>query len=199
MRTYKKIMNAVTAVEHFVLAVSLLLVLFLTFGNVIMRKVFQHSLGFTEELTVAVFVLISMLAAGVAARSGELVSLTILPDALDRHGKKVLNLIRTACCVAYSALLTVEGFGRMAADSTYTPILHIAKSVFWGFIAIGGISLMLHFIENCIDFQAQPEAGTNPCPGSEPMNPAETVPQDTMKKTAEKSEKDFTAEKEDKS
>lgn len=199
MRTYKKIMNAVTVVEHFVLAVSLLLVLVLTFGNVIMRKVFQHSLGFTEELTVAVFVLISMLAAGVAARSGELVSLTILPDALDRNGRKVLNLIRTVCCVAYSALLTVEGLGRMAADSTYTPILHIAKSLFWGFIAVGGISLMLHFIENCIDFQAQPEAETNPCPGSEPMNPAETVPQDMMKKPAEKSAEGFPAGKEDKS
>lgn len=199
MRTYKKIMNAVTVVEHFVLAVSLLLVLVLTFGNVIMRKVFQHSLGFTEELTVAVFVLISMLAAGVAARSSELVSLTILPDALDRNGRKVLNLIRTVCCVVYSALLTVEGLGRMAADSTYTPILHIAKSLFWGFIAVGGISLMLHFIENCIDFQAQPEAETNPCPGSEPMNPAETVPRDMMKKPAEKSAEGFPAGKEDKS
>ena len=157
MSTYKKFMNVVVCVEHVVLVISLLLVLVLTFGNVIMRKVFQHSLGYTEELTVAVFVLISILAAGVAARSGELVSLTILPDALSMKGKKILNLIRTVCCVLYSALLTYEGIGRMMVDSTYSPILHIAKSVFWGFIAVGGISLILHFIENCIDFQMQEE------------------------------------------
>ena len=52
MKTYKRIMKYVVIVENVVLAVSLLLVLVLTFGNVVARRVFQHSLGFTEEITV---------------------------------------------------------------------------------------------------------------------------------------------------
>ncbi len=153
MKTYRKFMSVLTGVENVVLALAMLLVLVLTFGNVIARKIFQHSWGFTEEITVAVFVLISMLAAGVAARKGELVQLSILQDNCGERGKKVLNVIQTIVCVCYSLVLVYHGFGRMMTDGTYSPILHIAKSVFWFFIVIGGISLALHFVENCLEYQ----------------------------------------------
>lgn len=152
MKVYKQIMNVITKIEDIVLALSSLLVLVLTFGNVIARKVFQHSWGFTEEIVVAVFVLISLLAAGVAARKGELVNLALLPDNVGPKAKKVLCVISTVLCVIYSVLLAYEGFGRIQADSTFSPILHIPKTIFWSFVLIGGVSLALHFIENCIDF-----------------------------------------------
>ena len=155
MKTYKKIMRVVVQVENVILALAMVLVLVLTFGNVIARKIFQHSWGFTEEITVAVFVLISMLAAGVAARKGELVQLSILQDMLGIKGKKVLNILQTIVCVIYSLVLVYEGFHRMTIDGTSSPILHIAKSVFWFFIVIGGVSLALHFAENCVTFQSE--------------------------------------------
>lgn len=80
-------MGIVVKIENAVLALSILLVLVLTFGNVIARKIFQHSLGFTEEITVAVFVLISLLGAGVAARDGGLVNLSLIPDRLEKREK----------------------------------------------------------------------------------------------------------------
>lgn len=155
MKVYKKIMAFVTRVEEIVLALALVLVTALTFGNVVARKVFSHSWGFTEEIVIAVFVLISLLAAGVAARSGELVNLALLPDNVGPAGKKVLNVISTVICVLYSLILTWEGWGRMRVESMLSPILHIPKTVFWSFVVIGGISLSLHFIENCIDFCMQ--------------------------------------------
>ena len=150
MNVYKKIMNVVSMIENIVLALATVLVLVLTFGNVIARYVFRHSWGFTDEIVVAVFVLISLLAAGVAARSGDLVSLSLLPDHVSPKVRKVLHVISTIICVIYSAILTWEGIGRMKVDRTFSPILHISKKVFWSFIVIGGISLILHFIENCI-------------------------------------------------
>ena len=78
MKIYSKIMKFVTWVENIVLVVSMLLVLILTFGNVIARKVFNHSWGFTEEIVVAVFVLISLLASGVAAKDGGLINLGLI-------------------------------------------------------------------------------------------------------------------------
>ena len=51
-----------------------------------------------------------------------------------------------------NVILTYEGIGRIKADHTFSPILHISKTVFWSFVVIGGISLALHFIENCIYF-----------------------------------------------
>lgn len=152
MKAYKRFMKVVTGIEKVVLCVSFLLVLVLTFGNVIARKVFQHSWGFTEEITVAVFVLISLLGAGVAANEdGGLVGLDLIPPRLSEKGRKILKTISYACCMIYSAVLTYEGIGRVIADNTLTPILHIQKKFFWGFVVVGGISLMLHLTNNYID------------------------------------------------
>ena len=60
MKIYKKIMNALAAVEKIVLVISTLLILVLTVGNVFSRKVIHRSWSFTEELVVAVFVLITL-------------------------------------------------------------------------------------------------------------------------------------------
>ncbi len=158
MKVYKSIMKVVVSIEHVVLALSMLMVLALTFGNVVARKVFNHSWGFTEEIVVAVFVLISLLAAGVAAKDNDgLVGLSIITDRLSLTGKKIAKTISTVICVIYSALLTYTGIGRMVADHTQSPILHIPKVIFWSFVVIGGISLCLHFVENCIDFWQQKE------------------------------------------
>lgn len=155
MKVYKKIMDIVTVIENIVLTLSMVLVTALTFGNVVARKVFHHSWGFTEEIVIAVFVLISLLAAGVAARTGGLVNLALLPDHVGPKGKKVLNVISTIICTIYSLILAWEGWGRMQVESMLSPILHIPKTVFWSFVLIGGISLALHFVENCIDFCRQ--------------------------------------------
>ncbi|MEE3420406.1 MAG: TRAP transporter small permease subunit [Lachnospiraceae bacterium] len=159
MKAYKKCMGVVLMIENVVLALSMLLVLVLTFGNVIARKIFQHSWGFTEEIVVAVFVLLSLLGAGVAARQdGGLVNLGLVPDMAKPRGKRGLNLASTVICLIYSVILTIEGIGRIIADETMTPILHIHKAWFWGFVVVGGISLCLHFIENCIDYQTKTDA-----------------------------------------
>lgn len=68
MKVYKKLMNALAAVEKIVLVISTLLILVLTVGNVFSRKVIHRSWSFTEELVVAVFVLITLLAAALACR-----------------------------------------------------------------------------------------------------------------------------------
>lgn len=158
MQIYKKVMRIITWIEEIVLAIASILVLVLTFGNVIARYIFHHSWGFAEEIVVAVFVLISLLAAGVAARTGDLVNLALVPDNVEPKTRKVLHIISTIIAVIYSLILAWQGFGRMLADHTYSPILHINKSIFWSFVLIGGVSLALHFIENCIDFCVQDKA-----------------------------------------
>ena len=67
MKVYKKIMDVLAAAEKLILAASTLLILVLTVGNVFSRKVIHRSWSFTEELVVAVFVLITLMA---GSRSG---------------------------------------------------------------------------------------------------------------------------------
>ncbi len=158
MKAYKKFMGIVVKVEHAVLALAMLLVLVLTFGNVIARKGFRHSWGFTEEIVVAVFVLLSLLAAGVAAgEKGGLVNLGLIPDLVKPKTNKALQVVSTIICLFYALILTVQGINRVIMDGTETPILHIPKTYFWIFVVIGGISLILHFIEFCIDYMQEAE------------------------------------------
>ncbi len=49
MKVYKKLMNALAAVEKIVLVISTLLILVLTVGNVFSRKVIHRSWSFTRR------------------------------------------------------------------------------------------------------------------------------------------------------
>ncbi|MFR5733725.1 MAG: TRAP transporter small permease subunit [Clostridium sp.] len=78
-----------------------MLILVLTVGNAANGKVIHQSWSFTEELVVAVFVLITLLAAALACRDGELVNLTILTDRLPAQVRKVFLLFSTILSVAF--------------------------------------------------------------------------------------------------
>ena len=74
MKGYKKLMDFVALVEKAVLAATMIMILVLTVGNVFSRKVIHQSWSFTEELVVAIFVLITLIGAALSAREGGLVS-----------------------------------------------------------------------------------------------------------------------------
>ena len=94
-------MNAVAAVENCILVVSTLLILVLTVGNVFSRKVIHRSWSFTEELVVAVFVLITLMAAALACREGELVNLSLVTDRLPEKLKKIHLLSLPLFCALF--------------------------------------------------------------------------------------------------
>ena len=109
MKVYKKIMNGVAFVEKLILVLSTILIVVLTVGNVLSRKILHQSWSFTEELVVAVFVLITLLAAALAARDGELVNLSLLPDRLSEKARRILLVVNTAFSVAFTAVLFKYG------------------------------------------------------------------------------------------
>ena len=113
MKAYKKLMNVVAAIEKIILVITMLLILVLTVGNVFSRYVIHRSWSFTEELVVAVFVLITLLAAALSCREGELVNLTLLTDNLPAKLKKPSVILITICCVIFSAVLFKYGLEKV--------------------------------------------------------------------------------------
>ena len=155
MRTYKKFMNAVAAVEKFILIVSTLLILVLTVGNVFSRKVIHRSWSFTEELVVAVFVLITLMAAALACRDGELVSLTLVTDHLPDKLKKPSVIFITAMSILFTLILFKYGMDKVITqlqNGKRTFVLNWPEWIFWSFVPIGAACMILHFIEYCVDF-----------------------------------------------
>lgn len=160
MKTYKKIMNGVAMLEKFLLIVSTLLILVLTVGNVFSRKVIHRSWSFTEELVVAVFVLITLLAAALACREGELVSLTLVTDRLPDKLRKPSVILITVLSIIFTAILFKYGMDKVLTqleNGKRTFVLNWPEWIFWSFVPIGAGCMILHFIEYCIDFCTKDE------------------------------------------
>lgn len=154
MKTYKKIMNALAGLEKLVLEIATVLILILTVGNVFSRKVIHQSWSFTEELVVAVFVLITLLAAALACREGELVNLTILTDRLPVQTRKVFLLLNTILSVAFTVVLFKYGLDKVITqmqNGKRTFVLNWPEWIFWSFVPIGAACMILHFIEFYLD------------------------------------------------
>ena len=157
MKIYKKIMNALAAVEKIVLVISTLLILVLTVGNVFSRKVIHRSWSFTEELVVAVFVLITLLAAALACREGELVR---LPKKLTKPSV----ILITVLSIIFSVILFKYGMDKVITqlqNGKRTFVLNWPEWIFWSFVPIGAGCMILHFIEFCLDFCCKTDSAKN--------------------------------------
>ncbi|MFR3548781.1 TRAP transporter small permease [Blautia sp.] len=155
MKVYKKIMDVLASAEKLILAASTLLILVLTVGNVFSRKVIHRSWSFTEELVVAVFVLITLMAAALACREGELVSLTLVTDRLPGKTKKPVVVLVTVLSVIFTVILFKYGMDKVLtqlANGKRTFVLNWPEWIFWSFVPIGSVCMILHFVEYCIDF-----------------------------------------------
>lgn len=160
MKAYKKLMNVIAAIEKITLVITMLLILALTVGNVFSRYVIHRSWSFTEEIVVAVFVLITLLAAALACREGELVNLTLVTNLLPKKTKKPLMILVTVLCVIFSLILFKYGLDKVITqleNGKRTFVLNWPEWIFWSFVPIGAGCMILHFIEYCIDFCTKKE------------------------------------------
>lgn len=158
MKAYKKLMDGVAMLEKLALAASTVLILVLTVGNVFSRKVIHQSWSFTEELVVAVFVLITLVSAALACREGELVNLSILIERLPKNLQKPLFFINTVLCVFFTAVLFKFGLDKVLtqmANGKRTFVLNWPEWIFWSFVPIGAACMILHFIEFYLDYCAK--------------------------------------------
>lgn len=154
MKFYKKVMDFIAGLEKWTLVLSTLLILVLTVGNVLSRKVLHRSWSFTEEFVVAVFVLITLVAAALACREGELVSLPLLTDRLPEKTRKPIAVLITVLAVIFTAILFKYGMDKVITqleNGKRTFVLNWPEWIFWSFVPIGAGCMVLHFIEYCVD------------------------------------------------
>jgi TRAP-type C4-dicarboxylate transport system permease small subunit len=167
MKAFKKIMDWVARFEELLLVLAMSVVLVLTVGNVFSRFVVHQSWSFTEEIVVALFVLITMLAAALCCRSGELVSLSLLTDHFKGNGKKISVIIVTLAVVLFACVLFFTGIDKVHTqliNGKRTFVLNWPDWIFWSFIPIGAFFMCLHSIEYCVLYLGGAIKGTNVTP-----------------------------------
>lgn len=137
-------------IEEYICAVSLFIMLVIAFANVISRKFLGASWAFTEEITTNLFILSSMLGAAVAAKRGAHMGLSVLTDIIPKKYQKFVTLFTTIIAIIFCSVLIYQGFQvvkfEMEIGQT-SPALGWPEWIFGTFVPIGGVFLLIRFIE----------------------------------------------------
>ena len=154
MKVFKKIMNGLGYVESAVQVIIGIVITVVAFANVMARYVFHSKIAYTEELVVNIFVLMIMFGCALCARSGGLISLSLVFDYAGKLGKKILAVVFTLASIGFYGVLGWTGWEKsmnLFAKGKLTASLLIPEGLFMMAIPIGCILLMLHSVEFMLD------------------------------------------------
>ncbi|MDR3279674.1 MAG: TRAP transporter small permease [Synergistaceae bacterium] len=90
-------------------AIFLAVMVSIAFINVITRYVLKFSLAFTEELTLYLFVWITLLGVSLAFREGANMAVSVIYNRFKKGGRRVLYLLAAVCSIAFFAVFTYFG------------------------------------------------------------------------------------------
>ena len=103
---FNKILDSI---EEIICIICTVVMVCITFANVICRWTGIGSLAFSEEIATYLFILLSMMGTAIAAKRRAHLGLTILPDAVNFKARKALLVFVYALCTVFSAVLCYYG------------------------------------------------------------------------------------------
>lgn len=160
-REGKKLKKIMDNIEEYIVAGSLFTMTAIAFANVLSRKLFKASWSFTEEITTNLFILASMLGAAIAAKRGSHLGLSLLTDLFPKKHQKYVVLISSLAAVVFCIVLITNGFvivKQEYATGQLTPALGWPEWIFGTFVPVGGIFILIRFIQAGV--QAFKQGGT---------------------------------------
>ncbi len=152
---YKRIADKVASAERHLINLLLLFDVVLTVANVLSRYLLHLKWSFTEEIVVALLVLMSLVGAALCAREkGGLIDMTIVTGRLPPRVQLVLDCVVTALLIAFGAIMVWSGAVRcmqQAASNQTTMTLQLPEWYYSAFVPIGGGLLCFHALEHLLD------------------------------------------------
>ncbi|HEX8664622.1 MAG TPA: TRAP transporter small permease [Beijerinckiaceae bacterium] len=103
------------SIEKAVAALSMAALCLITLGNVIARYLTNYSFAFTEEYSIALMVVVTMLGASYATAADRQIRITWFADLLPPQGRRLAEIVATLSTVVMFGLLIVLG-GRVVWD-----------------------------------------------------------------------------------
>ena len=135
-------MRIVRFFEDWVVILSFVMIVIVTFVNVLSRYIFKASLAFSEEITINLLVVLTMMGAVVGIRLGAHLGFTYLVENAKGQVRKVLLFTGTALIVAFLAVLLIWGGEMTIAQGLRgraTPSLGIPQWLFTLSIPLAGL------------------------------------------------------------
>ena len=135
--------------EEVVSCIVMMVMLILTFLNVIMRN-FAASISFTEEITTSLFVLLCMMGTAIAAREQGHLGLSVLTELLPEKTRKFVAIIANLLGVVFSVILLYTGFGMVQTEYQLKQIsiaLQWPQWIYGSFLPIGALCMTVRFFQ----------------------------------------------------
>ena len=154
----KKTLNSFE--DHFC-AFILLVMLILTFVNVVARYVFSSSMPFVEELTRLGLMILSLVGAAVAAKRGAHLGLSALTDLLPKKSHKIVNLIGDVVAAVFCVIVVYYGYFMVVKEYTHkltTAGMQWPEWIFGIWVAVGGVVMFVRYIQLAVnEFRSKKE------------------------------------------
>jgi TRAP-type transport system small permease protein len=87
----------------------------ITLGNVVARYLTNYSFAFTEEYSIALMVVVTMLGASLATAADRQIRITWFADLLPRRGRRAAKIVATLATIVMFGFLVALG-GRLVWD-----------------------------------------------------------------------------------
>lgn len=143
-------MRAIRFFEDWVVIASFMVIVIVTFVNVLSRYIFKASLAFSEEITINFLVVLTMMGAVVGIRLGAHLGFTYLVENAKGRVRRILLITGTVLIVVFLAVLLIWG-GEMtiaqAIRGRATPSLGIPQWLFTLSIPLAGLLGILRSIQ----------------------------------------------------
>lgn len=141
--------------NHFEEAVScvvMVVMLALTFANVVMRN-FAASISFTEEITTSLFVLLCMMGTAIAAREQEHLGLGVITDLLSEKTRHFIAIFANLLGVVFSLILLDTGIDMVRVEYQLKQIsiaLQWPQWIYGSFLPISALCMTVRFLQASI-------------------------------------------------
>lgn len=139
--------------EDKVTAIVLLIMLVLTFVNVVARYCFTASISYTEEITTMLFVLLCTLGSAIAAKRGAHLGLSIVTDMLPENLRRYAGFFTNILGAVLSLILVYTGVLMVIHEYEIGQIsigLQWPQWIYGTSVPIGGVAMVYRFAEAAI-------------------------------------------------
>lgn len=142
MKNRLSIIDVLNKIEEILIIAMFSAMVIVIFAQVIMRKGFNNSLYWSEELGKFLFVWISWLGISLGEREGEHIKITMLIDKLPFKKAHIFNII-SSLIVLGICLITFYYSSSLVISQWTTKYAGIHISISWGYLAVAtGTGLM---------------------------------------------------------
>ena len=142
--------------EEYVLVYSLMVSVALVFVQVVMRRVFNNSLSWSEELARYLYVWQTWLGVSYAARNGTHLRITMLKDRLPAKAQQILEILVVLVWMGFGIFVIYQGMGvvnTIASFGQKSSALKIPMQFCYMSIPVGMYVMCIRIVERTVKDQ----------------------------------------------